>query len=112
LSGDELADRIISRLWGIGVDSENRAEEMLRLTMIVEDPVFWKVFHTCWSDCDDTWPLRNRLLEMLSFRDSNDPACFFMQPDQMSFYDSLPEIVEVYRRCSGRRVTVCLGPRT
>ena len=70
LGGDELAGATINRLFGIGIDSEYWAEEMLRLTD-VDDRAFWNLFHTCWSDCDDTWVI----IWSKRFRShANDPA--------------------------------------
>jgi hypothetical protein len=104
LSGDELVDGIETRLWGLNVNSEDRADEMLNLTMIVESEVFWKVFHRCWSSCDDTWELNDQLVELLSFHHAHDHAWLHMEPQQRAFYDALPKVVTVFRGCSEERI--------
>src|ERR1019366_5383203 len=97
LTGDELVDGIVARLWGPGVNSEDRAYEMLDLTMIAEPEVLWKVFHRCWSTCDDTWNLNDQLVELLSFHHAHDHAWLHMESEQRAFYDALPKVVTVFR---------------
>jgi hypothetical protein len=104
LAGDDLVDGIETRLWGLKVNSEDRAEMMLDLTQIVESEVFWKVFHRCWSVCDDTWDLNDELIECLSFHYAQDYAWLHMDPEQRTFYEALPEIVTVFRGCSKERI--------
>jgi hypothetical protein len=104
LSGDELVEGIVARLWGPGVNSEDRADEMLDLSTIVESEVFWKVFHHCWSTCDDTWDLNDQLVELLSFHHAHDHAWLHMEPQQRAFYDALPKVVTVFRGCSEERI--------
>lgn len=104
LSGDALTEGLKKRLFGIGVNSEDRAYEMLRLTQIVDSEVFWRVFHHCWSSCDDTWALNRALLQSLSFHNAEDPARNYMDRKQAKFYKALPDIVTVFRGCSKDRV--------
>jgi hypothetical protein len=104
LTGEALADGIKKRLFGMGVNSEDCAYEMLRLTQIAEPEVFWKVFHHCWSCCDDTWELNGALLHFLLSHDAEDPARNYMDRKQAKFYKRLPNIVTVFRGCSKDRV--------
>jgi hypothetical protein len=104
LSGDALTEGLKKRLFGIDVNSEDRAYEMLRLTQIVDTEVFWKVFHHCWSSCDDTWALNRALLQSLSFHNQEHPARYYMDRKQRKFYNSLPDVVTVFRGCSKERI--------
>jgi len=88
----------------MGVNSEDRAHEMLRLTQIVETEVFWKVFHHCWSSFDDTWALNRALLQSLSFHNAEDPARYHMDRKQATFYNALPDVITVFRGCSKERI--------
>jgi hypothetical protein len=104
LSGDALTEGLKKRLFGIGVNSEDRAYEMLRLTQIVDSEVFWKVFHHCWSSCDDTWALNRALIQCLSFHNAEDPARSYMDREQAKFYTALPDVITVFRGCSKERI--------
>lgn len=66
LTGDDLVEGIGDHLYGIGVESEDRAELMLSLTWLADDEVFWRVFHDYWSSCDDTWCLREQLPDIMT----------------------------------------------
>jgi hypothetical protein len=104
LTGDELVEGIEAVLFGLGVNSEDRASQMLRLTEIVSSDVFWKIFHRCWSNCDDTWELNDRLVGFLSFHHADDPARSYMDSEQANFHDSLSKTVRIYRGCAGNRI--------
>lgn len=102
LTGDDLVEGIGRHLWGIGVDSKNRAERMLSLTWLADEEVFWRVFHGYWSGCDDTWYLREHLLNIMP--NITDAASEYWSEEQRRFFDDLPEMVTLYRGCSVDRV--------
>lgn len=102
LAGGDLVEGIGSKLWGIGVETTNRAELMLYLTWLTDDEVFWRVFHGYWSDCDDTWDLREYLLDALT--NTLSPASEYWSDDQHRFFDDLPDMVTLYRGCSLDRI--------
>jgi hypothetical protein len=100
--GGELAKGISSAL--ADINSDDRAEEMLRLTWFVDSDVFWKVFHENWCCCDDTWYLRKVLIDALSCNHAEGSACWLMDTKQRRFFDKLPPTVTVYRGCSSDRI--------
>ena len=85
------AKKIRKRLFGIGVQSTNRLEEMLGLLAHEPDDVFWSVFNYCWSSCEDTWDLRGRVLGELRRRNRNG------SPWREGWFASLPEQFPIYR---------------
>src|SRR5690606_1564691 len=85
------ANEISDRLFGIGVNSNNRLERMLNLLADEPDDVFWSVFGESWSACDNTWDLKGRVLGELRRRNKNG------SPWRDNWFASLPEQMTAYR---------------
>jgi hypothetical protein len=84
---------------------------MLRLTQIVDSEVFWKVFHHCWSCCDDTWELNGALIHFLSSHDAEDPARNYMDRKQTKFYNCRTSS-QFFEAAQKNVFGACLGRRT
>ncbi|QOG05138.1 hypothetical protein IGS74_10780 [Aureimonas sp. OT7] len=105
---DEVS-ALIDRLYGKGVNSTNRLSFLLSLLHGRPTEVFWPVFLETWSRCDDTWHERRWMLFMLrqhgSAKSGNaGRSRDFMSVDGRSFFDSLPDLITIYRGCSRPRV--------
>lgn len=98
------AEGIIDALFGIGIDSDGRAERFLELTADSAPAVFWQVFHQAWNTCDDTWYLQLDVIEALELNREAQPPHLFWNDEQKVFYGALPELVTVYRGCSRERM--------
>ncbi|HXH00318.1 MAG TPA: hypothetical protein VNI79_07900 [Sphingomicrobium sp.] len=95
-------DEIMRALWGPGIESTDSIEHMLRLLNKAEtDELFWRVFQIGWSSCDDTWSWRSWVLNLLTRRGTVAP---FLSGKDKVFYDSLPDLVTIYRGGSAERV--------
>lgn len=97
---DDLTQEVFRRLRMFG--SHNRAEPLLRELQALKSPeAFWSVMQDNWTSCDDTWWLRSKFLRLLGSRGVI-PA-HLMTPENRTFYDSLPNRIEIYRGCSKSR---------
>ena len=86
------------------VSSAERAEVMLALTRRKRAEVFWPVFFENWSQCDDTWYLRDDLLGQLQRFEDEAPGVQFLCAEARAAYDVLTDPVRVFRGCSRERV--------
>jgi len=84
--------------------SEERIGVLMTESCSEHDEIFWPVFLQYWSMCDDTWLWRSILLEELKVRTSRAPAILYLDDGDRAFYDSLPDVIRVYRGCSRPRV--------
>jgi hypothetical protein len=101
---DPQMARIVDRLFGPGVNSDDRCEEMLRAVgTSTPSEIFWSVFHTAWAGCDDTWYCKAWLLQYLRFHHHPISGTSFLRGDDRAFFDGLPDLVRVYRGCSWGR---------
>lgn len=103
-SSSDVAKSIVERLYGIGVDSETRADVMLRLVRNQPADVFWSVFLDAWSLCDDTWSHQADLLKLLRRHREAAPVDRGINEADQRFFASLPDRVVVLRGCSQERV--------
>lgn len=94
---------ILGRLLGPGCGgSENRAFVMIELLNGAKnDEEFWKIFQLGWSISEKTWQYRVEIKRHLDQRPS---AGAYIEKADKAFYDSLPELVTVYRGCSFPRI--------
>jgi hypothetical protein len=88
----------------IAVGSVNRLPLLLRLVTFRPARLFWPVFLDHWSVCDATWPWRSDLLIYLRRHHADEPGPGYLQADDLSLYNSLPDQIEVFRGCSRSRV--------
>ena len=86
------------------MQAEDRLEVMLTLTRRKPVAVFWPVFHATWLACDNSYRLRNRLLKVLSSRDSESRSTNYLPQDAKDFFDQLPNPFTAFRVCSKARV--------
>ena len=97
---DDLCEEVSRRLGMFG--SHHRAEPLLCELQASKSPeFFWRVMQENWSDCDNTWTLRDKFTRLLGSRGVI-PA-HLMTPENRAFYDSLPDRIEIYRGCSKQR---------
>jgi hypothetical protein len=99
-----LAESIVNALFGIGINSDDRAQRLLELTADSDPAVFWQVFHQVWNNCDDTWYLQLDIIEALELNREAQPPRLFWNDEQKAFFDALPEVVTIYRGCSRERM--------
>jgi hypothetical protein len=94
-------DAIESVLYGPFVDSSNRLDVLLRMVAGAPATTFWPAFLSGWPACDATWRRRRDLLIFLRRHRS---GLAYLQGDDRGFFDSLPDLIEVFRGCSRPRV--------
>jgi hypothetical protein len=83
--------------------SEARLGRLLSLVPPeISSELFWLALMAIWHRCDDTWAYRSRLLSEM--RSAGVPAYEYFSPEQRTFFDSLPDTVQVYRGCYHTRV--------
>jgi hypothetical protein len=113
------ADLII-RFFRRHLGSHERAWPLVRVMECADASVFWPVFLNIWTVCDAAWEPQKRLLPLLRERaDENfldwasscddtenaDDEYDGLDGQKMAtFYNGLPDIVEIYRGCSANRV--------
>jgi len=99
LSDAEIKDR----LWGpYSGGSDVRAYVLTDMLFRAEtDDEFWRIFQFGWPTSDNTWYCRRDIKMLL---DEREPAGPFLKGADKEFYDSLPDLVTVYRGCSSSRV--------
>jgi hypothetical protein len=83
--------------------SEQRASEMVSLLERASPEGFWKVLMIHWPNCDDTWALNDRLLNQPRKAAGAVSAIPYYSDAQRAFFDSLPQVVTLYRGCSRQR---------
>lgn len=83
--------------------SGGRLHHMLDVLERQDEETFWRVYFDVWNSCDDTWWDRKRLLRLLRRNIIEYHFECFLNPDALTFYQSLPEKIIVYRGCSRRR---------
>jgi hypothetical protein len=86
------------------LSSEHRAPEMVALLDHATAKQFWTVFIANWHSCDDTWAVKDRLLCQLRKAAAGASVLPHYSAEQIAFFESLPEVVTVYRGCSRERV--------
>jgi hypothetical protein len=100
--GDEYVEAVSNYLYLLS--SEQRAPGMVSMLQRAWPESFWKVFVTHWPNCDDTWVCEDRLLGLLRKAAGEASAIPYYSNEQRAFFESLPEIVTIYRGCSRHRV--------
>ncbi|MEH2567820.1 hypothetical protein [Bradyrhizobium sp. AZCC 2289] len=85
------------------LSSEQGAPEMVSLLERASPDAFWKVFMIHWPNCDDTWALKDRLLSQLRKAAGAASAIRYYGDEQRAFFESLPQVLTVYRGCSRQR---------
>jgi hypothetical protein len=85
-------------------NSTSRLSAMLKLLADALAEVFWPIFLVNWPICDATWNQRNALLSLLRKKSVLAPAVDYYDSDVRTFFDSLPNVVTIYRGCSRNRV--------
>lgn len=93
-----------SILFGPGVDSQTRLPFLLNIVDSLPASVAWPIVLCGWSMCDDTWPFRTRLLEILRRLQSEAPSRTYMDNDNTALFCGLPSKITVWRGCSRERV--------
>jgi hypothetical protein len=58
-----------------------------------------KIFLDWWSYCDAPWPERSHLSEILRTACAKVAIADLLPPNERAFYDSLPDVVPVWRGC-------------
>jgi hypothetical protein len=86
------------------LSSERRAPEMVALLERASPESYWKVFLTHWPNCDDTSALKGQLLSQLQRAASAATPIQHYSDEQRAFFESLPQVVTVYRGCSRQRI--------
>jgi hypothetical protein len=99
--GDFAASIEAVRRCSLLESSAARLPAILRLVEGAPAAVFWPVFLSEWSACDDTWPHMPRLLGLLR---RNAPGFSYLNDDQRRLFDGLPDHITVYRGCSLERM--------
>lgn len=108
--GAEYVEAVCNYLYLLS--SEQRACEMVSLLEQASPDAYWKVFGTHWPNCDDTWALKDRLLIQLRNAAAAASMVPYYSDEQRTFFESLPEVVTIYRGCSRHRVAGLRGQRT
>ena len=94
---------LIYKLTGM-VGSEKRLQLFLDIASnIILPETFWPAFHEVWTECDDTWPLRDDLYRALSRFRYRCP-CDSLLKENADFFKSLPTSISIYRGCSRSRI--------
>jgi hypothetical protein len=100
-----MTERTIAHaLFGLGINSANRLEALLRLVERQPSRVFWPAFIEGWPNCDATWLCQRELLKLLRAHHAEDPGPGYLPGDCREFFDGLPDPVEVFRGCSRPRI--------
>ncbi len=94
----EALERVV---WGPGVQSDDRLEILWGLTLAWPPALASEAYQRFYSGCDDTWYMRATLLERLREIGFGQPH---KEPDDIAFFESLPDRVKVWRGCSASRV--------
>jgi hypothetical protein len=84
-------------------NSTSRLSVMLKLLANAPAEVFWPVFLVNWPVCDETWNQRNALRSLSRKKAVLAPAVDYYDSDARTFFDSLPNVVTIYRGCSRNR---------
>jgi hypothetical protein len=105
LVGNE-ARRRTKEIWSelARYDSHERAYPLLQALKGQPPNVFWPVFLENWSSCDGIAKWRPHYLKLLTDMAARAPAYKFQSQSDREFYDSLPDLVTVYRGCGASRV--------
>jgi hypothetical protein len=102
---DQSTALIVDRMFGIGINSEDRCEAMLHALAGAPPPAtFWSVFHTIWPECDAAWHWRSWLLRYLRDNHKVLSGSGELRGEDRAFFERLPDPVQVYRGCSWARV--------
>jgi hypothetical protein len=79
-------------VYGLGANSTNRLETILRYAALRPASEFWPIFHLGWPCCDATWWLRADLLSFLRWHQPVDPCPNYLQDEDRAFFDALPDL--------------------
>lgn len=91
----------VTRLWGPGIESSNRLKQMLDEVDCLPTEAFWRIFQEVWPTCDGTWAQQEALLDLLRF---HWPFDAYLGKADRGFYESLPDVISVFRGCSRDRL--------
>lgn len=97
------ADGCKKRLYGIGVNSHDRVYALLKCMEDAPGPEhMWRVFNLGWGTCDAVHP--ETVAELLALLRPNRPfGTAYLERDDLEFFDSLPEVVTIFRGSSPSR---------
>jgi len=84
-----------------GTNSTARPDLLLRGLLKRPPCELWPLFHEFWSMCDNTWRWRKQFIATLK---RNGDARPYMDHKQITFFETLPNEVRVFRGCSRSRI--------
>lgn len=84
--------------------SEERLQAVLPLISASPPALFWPIFLTEWSSCDNTWPHTRKVRLALKRQHATEPSTPYLSPEARKFRSTLSSVVTVYRGCSRDRV--------
>jgi hypothetical protein len=84
--------------------SHVRADKLVMAALWEPAEIWWPAFFGDWTACDaGSWRWKNILLDKFrSLRDAGQSAIPYLNADDREFYDSLPELIEVWRGADRR----------
>jgi hypothetical protein len=86
------------------VSSAERAEVMFALTRRQRAEIFWPVFFENWPNCDDTWCVRDGLLELLQRCEDEASGLDFLPAEARAAYEALPDPARVFRGAEREKI--------
>jgi len=93
---------LVDRIFGAGVNSEDRLQLILTLTEGRPAIEFMELFAAGWCSCDDNWRLMPEIRHRLQAAKEIDFRQFLIQEDRQ-WFDGLPDRLKVYRGCERGR---------
>ena len=101
----KACDNIIASLFGDGVSSYNRLEELIKM---LPDPLlspkdFFHLMFEIWPSCDDTFLYNATIHRELLDNRALEPAHSYKDEATSAFYASIPEHFTAYRGCTRLR---------
>jgi hypothetical protein len=86
------------------LSSARRPAGMVSLMELASPEHCLKVFLEHWCNCDDTWKYNNRLRSLLRKAVGTTSPIPYYRSEQRAFFESLSQVVTIYRGCSRHRV--------